>query len=81
MLPFWDSRVDRFLGGNPRNSVLFSPELAGNADGNVVNGFAANWIAPGSECSSISRTLYRFFDTNVNSFYDDGDVRMVENSG
>ena len=78
-LPYWDSRLDGRLGGNPRDSILFSSLLAGNAVGPVVTGFAANWSSPGPVCAGIHPTLRRNVITNVFSFFDDNDVKFVEN--
>lgn len=78
MLPYWDSRLDKRLGGNPANSIMFSPLTFGNAVGPVTTGFAAGWTSASEECLNIAPTLKRNMKTTSASFYDDKDVAYLD---
>ena len=82
-LPYWDSTLDFGLP-IPSDSAIWTPGYLGNAHGNVVSGFAADWAIDTNECTSCAgcgNTLRRGFgwgplgpcflmsDFDVSSYY------------
>ena len=69
MLPFWDNRIERRLKNNLKDSILFSGDLLGNADGDVITGFARFWKTANTDCLSISSILYRDIGVDVTELF------------
>lgn len=57
-VPYWDSTLDYGLP-NPCESIIFSPLFLGNPDGEVTEGFCANWKPTRSVKGSSNNLLYR----------------------
>lgn len=46
MIPYWDSRLDSYLGNQTADSIMWSDEFLGNKEGDVTSGPFAGWIMP-----------------------------------
>ena len=69
MLPYWDNRCERRLKGNVQYSILFSGDLLGNADGDVITGFAQKWKTVNTDCLDMYPNLYRDIGTEITQLF------------
>lgn len=80
-LPYWDNRLLARSGPNPRHSVLFSPELFGDAYGEVRSGFAAGFKTINStSCREISKILTRAVPSYVEGLFEDNIASYVSSA-
>ncbi|ESO10253.1 hypothetical protein HELRODRAFT_168144 [Helobdella robusta] len=70
MMPYWDNRLLSRSGPNPRESIMFSSDLMGNAFGEVKTGFAAGFSTTESmSCQEISKNLSRAIPTDMEGLF------------
>lgn len=78
MLPYWDNRLLSRSGPNPRDSIYFSEDLLGEANGKVTTGLAANFRTPNSSsCKEISETLARAVPTKMEGLFKEDFVHFL----
>lgn len=61
------------------DSVIFTEYLAGNGNGVVTKGFAANWSISGEECAKINKRLIRNVKGNADYFMSDHLIGKIMN--